>query len=48
MKKIISSLHCKTKIQTHKMQRLNLHIETKKWFSPLADISFYGALSAVS
>ena len=41
-------MHCKTKNKKHNMQRLNLHIETKKWFSPMADLSFTGALSAVS
>jgi hypothetical protein len=30
------------------MQRLNLHIETKKWFSPSMDFTFLGAYRAVS
>lgn len=30
------------------MQRLNLHIKTNKWFSPLMDFTFLGAQCAVS
>ncbi len=30
------------------MQRLNLHIETKKCFSPVGDYTFLGAQCAVS
>jgi len=25
------------------MQRNNLHIETKKWFSPISDLAMFGA-----
>lgn len=46
MKKIISSLHRKTKSNKQNMQRTNLHIESKNWVSPIGDFTVFGACFA--
>ena len=46
MKKINSSLQCKTKSNKQNMLRKNLHIESKNCFSPAADYTVSGACFA--
>ena len=43
MKKINSSLHCKTKNNNSNMLSAQKHIETKNWFSPIGYDTSCGA-----